>query len=194
MKKKYWAQPCWWVLHMLAAHYPIHPSEEQKINFKKFLEHFAKVLPCDICSKHFSEYLQNHEKELEGALKNRKEMESFMFHFHEHVNKDTNHPSSLNLQQVRTAFGGDRWNDFDLGYPISFRLNSKEGDDIVSSIPPESSSSSRIDEKSSSNSILHTFSKSATNNSLVIGLIVGLVIEFILIVLLFVLLFKIKKK
>ncbi len=47
----------WNFIHISSLHYPEKPTDEDKENFKMFINSLEKILPCDECKKHFQKIL-----------------------------------------------------------------------------------------------------------------------------------------
>lgn len=87
-----WGPCAWNFLHASSYAYPLYPTQENKSDMFNFLMHFAKVIPCTICSDDFVNYLREHLKEeVESlAFKNRKNLVEFIVDAHNYVNKKLN--------------------------------------------------------------------------------------------------------
>lgn len=55
-----WGPHGWKFIHYIAIGYPNNPSENDKQSYKSFFSNIARVLPCSLCSNHYSENLLKH--------------------------------------------------------------------------------------------------------------------------------------
>jgi hypothetical protein len=53
-----WGPPVWFVIHMLALMYPQKPTKHERTEMKQFLTGLQKVLPCEVCQRHFAQELR----------------------------------------------------------------------------------------------------------------------------------------
>ena len=44
-----WGPPLWHFLHAMSFNYPVHPTCEQKTQYKNFVYNLANVMPCKAC-------------------------------------------------------------------------------------------------------------------------------------------------
>jgi len=84
-----WGPHGWKFIHMVALGYPLHPTDEQKKNYKKFFLSIANVLPCIICSNHYSENLIKYPL-TDEVLKNKTNLLHWTIDMHNEVNKMNN--------------------------------------------------------------------------------------------------------
>ena len=80
-----WGPHGWKFLHYLSFGYPMDPTTEQKNQYKTFFLSLQHVLPCSICSKHYSENLM--EYSLDDALRNRDVLVRWVIDIHNSVNE-----------------------------------------------------------------------------------------------------------
>ena len=80
-----WGPHGWKFLHYLSFGYPMDPTTEQKNQYKTFFLSLQHVLPCSICSKHYSENLM--EYSLDDALRNRDALVRWVIDIHNNVNE-----------------------------------------------------------------------------------------------------------
>ena len=84
-----WGPHGWKFIHMVALGYPLHPTDDQKKDYKKFFLSIANVLPCIICSNHYSENLIKHQL-TDEVLKNKTNLLHWTIDMHNEVNKMNN--------------------------------------------------------------------------------------------------------
>lgn len=92
----------WALLHSIAASIPTSPSKEQRNKLEEFLELFAELYPCKICSSHFKEIL----KENPIRHSSREDFVYYLCELHNNVNRKLGKP----IHDCKSAFevwGGD---------------------------------------------------------------------------------------
>lgn len=75
----------WYILHTMAAHYPIAPTYAEQTEMKYYLIGLPASLPCEICKEHLREWLATHS--IDSAIQNRKSLFNYIFEMHNNVNK-----------------------------------------------------------------------------------------------------------
>lgn len=85
MEPEVWGPPAWKFIHLLTLNYPNKPTFQDKYNYKQFILSLQKVLPCETCSKHFEENIQN--SNFEDILKSRESLFEWFVDVHNSVNK-----------------------------------------------------------------------------------------------------------
>ena len=76
---------------MLSYHYPDNPTTKQRNNTLLFLRSFADVLPCNVCSIHFNEYLDSTIPDVTSPhLDGKTKFTEWMRNFHNDVNSRLN--------------------------------------------------------------------------------------------------------
>lgn len=85
MEPGIWGPPAWKFIHLLTLNYPNKPTFQDKYNYKQFILSLQKVLPCETCSKHFQENIQN--SNFEDILKSRESLFEWFVDVHNSVNK-----------------------------------------------------------------------------------------------------------
>ena len=80
-----WGPHGWKFLHYLSFGYPDNPTTEEKNNYKTFFVSLQHVLPCSICSKHYSDNLVQYS--LDEALQNKDSLIRWVIDIHNDVNE-----------------------------------------------------------------------------------------------------------
>lgn len=80
-----WGPHGWKFLHYLSFGYPVNPTTEQKNQYKTFFLSLQHVLPCSLCSKHYSENLMKYS--LDEALMNKDALVRWVIDIHNSVNE-----------------------------------------------------------------------------------------------------------
>lgn len=73
----------WRFLHLMAQGYPRRPSKKQKLYMKLFLDTFAEIYPCSLCSDHMKLMFQRNPYKLDS----REEFMIYLCQIHNIVNK-----------------------------------------------------------------------------------------------------------
>jgi len=98
-----WGPSIWHFLHILSFNYPIHPTKEDKIHYKKFIINLQTILPCKYCRTN----LKNNFKILPLQacnLKNRDSFSRYIYQLHEVINKMLGKKSGLSYCDVRERY------------------------------------------------------------------------------------------
>ena len=86
-----WGPYFWKVFHFAAYGYPKTPEKSDINAYKKFYTGFAKVLPCDLCTKDAQEMMKNID--WEKILVSKESLIKWTYDFHYKVNKKLNKES-----------------------------------------------------------------------------------------------------
>lgn len=91
MKPEVWGPKTWFLLHSVTLEYPENPKDEDKQNFKDFIQSFQKIIPCLKCRENFKNHLTENPLTSE-ILATRQKVVKWMIDVHNSVNKMTNKP------------------------------------------------------------------------------------------------------
>ena len=80
-----WGPSLWTYLHLLSTSYPDQPNKDDINNHKKLIKYLGLTLPCDICKKHYFDFMT--EDTVEKGLKNKKNFIELFWKLHNNVNK-----------------------------------------------------------------------------------------------------------
>lgn len=98
-----WGPAIWHVLHTISFNYKVHPSEEEKAQYKTFIESLQNVLPCRACRENLKKNLP-----LAGygdhVYENRETFSRFIFDLHQTVNKMLGKENDLTYEKVRDIY------------------------------------------------------------------------------------------
>ena len=96
----FWGPPFWCTFHSIAFNYPDNPSNIEISNMKEFMIMFGKMLPCEVCRKHFANVLNkgvkyniNNRQEViirpfsNAVLKSRSKLFKWSYYIHDYVNR-----------------------------------------------------------------------------------------------------------
>jgi hypothetical protein len=114
--KDTWGPVFWWVIHDIAAHYPIKPTEEMRQSVVRWITDLAPLLPCKICSIHLLENLKANP--IYDSTETREKLQQYFYDLHEIVNKQSKKAQKHTFEEVKEAFKvGKAWKEWG-GYPI----------------------------------------------------------------------------
>lgn len=85
---KIWGPHLWKSLHFITFGYPINPTEEQKIEYRKFFESLAFVLPCKYCRESYHYFINNEPTKINNDIfNNRDSITKWLYLLHDRVNQ-----------------------------------------------------------------------------------------------------------
>jgi hypothetical protein len=82
---KIWGPMAWNLLHNIADHFPDELSHKLKEIYINFIYNFEYFLPCDICIRHYRDYI-NHTK-INIRKLNKKYLQEYICNLHNNVNE-----------------------------------------------------------------------------------------------------------
>ena len=98
-----WGPSMWHYMHVMSFNYPVHPTQQQKKQYRNFILNLQHVLPC----KHCRQNLKNNFKVLPltmEVMKNRNSFSRYIYKLHELVNKMLGKTSGLSFCDVRERY------------------------------------------------------------------------------------------
>jgi hypothetical protein len=98
-----WGPAAWHLLHTISFNYPINPTEENKKQYKEFVESLKNVLPCKYCRMNLENNLKAHPIK-PCHMKNRDTFSRYIYNLHEIVNKMLGKTSGLSYCDVRERY------------------------------------------------------------------------------------------
>ena len=98
-----WGPSLWHSLHTMSFNYPEHPTNKDKINYRKFILNLKYVLPCKYCRINFKENLKCLPL-TKKEMKNRETFSKYIYDLHELINKMLKKKSNLTYDDVRTRY------------------------------------------------------------------------------------------
>jgi len=102
-----WGPGLWHFLHTISFNYPIHPTKEQKADYKQYILSLQNVLPCGHCRDNFPENLKA-VPFTAYTLKNRNTFSRWVYRFHAHVNTMLGKDTPYTYEQIRDTYEGFR--------------------------------------------------------------------------------------
>lgn len=106
MLTRVWGPSMWHVLHTISFNYPLEPTQQDKINYRKFILQLRNILPCGKCRDNFKNNLKTLPLTMKH-MKNRNTFSKYVYMLHEVINKMLNKKSNLSYYDVR-----DRYENF----------------------------------------------------------------------------------
>jgi len=103
MLTKVWGPGLWHYLHTMSFNYPIHPTCEQKKQYRNFMLSLEYVLPCKYCRVNFAKNLKTLPLTM-ARMENRDTFSRFVYDLHEIVNKMLGKKSTLSFCDVRERY------------------------------------------------------------------------------------------
>ena len=86
-----WGPNIWQTLHFISLGYPNNPSDEDKEHYKNYFLSFKYVLPCKICSIHYSENLKRYPL-TDEILSSKNNLILWVIDMHNSVNESNKKP------------------------------------------------------------------------------------------------------
>ena len=90
MNPKFWGPHGWIFLHSVTMNYPKEPTNEDKTLYRNFFSSLKRVLPCEKCAYHYSQYLRKYP--IEEVLDDKEDFVKWLIHIHNEVNVMLNKP------------------------------------------------------------------------------------------------------
>ena len=98
-----WGPAAWHLLHTISFNYPINPTEENKKQYKEFVESLKNVLPCKYCRMNLENNLK--ARPIKPChMKNRDTFSRYIYNLHEIINKMLGKTSGLSYCDVRERY------------------------------------------------------------------------------------------
>lgn len=85
-----WGKSLWFSFHHGALYYPKNPTVEVQQNMLNFIKAIPLMIPCEMCRKHSTLYIESKKALLPLAVSSSEELFKFFWEFHNFVNKETN--------------------------------------------------------------------------------------------------------
>ena len=98
-----WGPAQWHIMHTISFNYPVHPSPEDKKNYRNYILSLQNVLPCKYCRINLKTNLKHMPLTMKH-MKNRESFSRYIYKLHELVNKMLNKNSGLTYEDVRERY------------------------------------------------------------------------------------------
>ena len=103
MLTRVWGPPLWHFLHLMSFNYPVKPTKDDKIQYKKFIYNLRHILPCRYCRDNLKKNLKMLPLTSKD-LKNRDRFSRYVYKLHELVNTMLGKKSGLKYCDVRERY------------------------------------------------------------------------------------------
>ena len=103
MQVSVWGPCIWTFLHTVSFNYKLHPTSEEKKQYRDFILSLQYILPCNKCRENLKENFKKHPLK-ESDLENRETFSRYIYNLHEIVNKMLKKKSNLTYEDVRDRF------------------------------------------------------------------------------------------
>jgi hypothetical protein len=98
-----WGPGMWHYLHTMSFNYPVHPTEENKKNYRDFVLMLEHVLPCGKCRKNLRKNFKKLPLKIED-MESRETFSKYIYNLHEVVNKMLGKKSGLTYENIRERY------------------------------------------------------------------------------------------
>lgn len=98
-----WGPSTWHLLHTMSFNYPIHPTCNDKRNYRAFILSLQNVLPCGKCRNNLRENFKKHPLKL-CHMESRATFSLYIYKLHEIINKMLGKQSGLTYMDVRERY------------------------------------------------------------------------------------------
>ena len=116
MDTRKWGSSGWHLLHTISFHYPIKPTNSDKINYLLFFSTVKNILPCKYCRESFEVFTQ--EIKLINYLDNRDKLSKWLYMVHNLVNDKLRKQGLLNYPNPKYKEVESKYIDSDLKSPL----------------------------------------------------------------------------
>jgi hypothetical protein len=98
-----WGPAMWHYLHTMSFNYPVHPTKEDKHNYRNFVLNLQYVLPCKYCRINLKNNFKQFPLKM-SYMKNRETFSRYIYELHELINKMLHKTSNLTYCDVRERY------------------------------------------------------------------------------------------
>ena len=127
-----WGPHGWKFLHFVAIGYPKNPTDEDKLNYKNFFTMIPNILPCSICSDHYSKNLIKYPLTNE-ILTDRIKLFNWTVDMHNEVNI-TNNKNKINYDLAFKLLLTNFTNDIKDEHQITHNAKKKNTNNVINTI------------------------------------------------------------
>lgn len=104
-----WGPQFWNVMHLVALGYPSAPTEDERVQYKRFYEAFGQVVPCGKCRDEYQEHIRTLPLTMQ-ALSTPDSLFAWTVQVHNAVNASTGKKSTWTAEQAKTYYLSGRYN------------------------------------------------------------------------------------
>ena len=97
-----WGSHAWFFLESIVISYPDNPSEEMKKNYIDFFKSIGKILPCEICRIHFTEFIDKNPL-TNSIISSKKLLINWILDAHNNVN-NINNKKKITLDEFNNYY------------------------------------------------------------------------------------------
>ena len=98
-----WGPSMWHYLHTMSFNYPVHPTCDDKKNYRDFILNLQNVLPCGKCRKNLKKNFKRLPLTMEH-MESRETFSRYIYGLHEVINKMLRKKSGLTYDMVRDRY------------------------------------------------------------------------------------------
>jgi hypothetical protein len=98
-----WGPSMWHSLHTMSFNYPVHPTDDDKTNYRNFILNLENVLPCGKCRKNLKKNFKRLPLEPKD-MESRETFSRYIYNLHEIINKMLKKKSELTYEMVRERY------------------------------------------------------------------------------------------
>jgi hypothetical protein len=102
-----WGRHMWFSIHFVAQDYPLEPSADDAINYKKFFENLGSVIPCYKCGVNYNRHFK--EMPIDEYLGSRELLFAWTVEFHNIVNKELG-KATMTLEEAKMKYSDPDFN------------------------------------------------------------------------------------
>jgi len=98
-----WGPSMWHYLHVMSFNYPVHPTPQNKKNYRNFILSLQDVLPCKYCRINLTKNFKKYPLTMKH-MQNRASFSKYVYNLHQIINKMLHKPTNLTYADVRERY------------------------------------------------------------------------------------------
>jgi hypothetical protein len=95
--------PLWLFLHIISFNYPIHPTKEDKHNYRNFILNLQNVLPCKTCRENLTKNFKQLPLTM-NDMENRDTFSRYVYNLHNVINKMLHKNVNISYNDVKKQY------------------------------------------------------------------------------------------
>ena len=100
-----WGPALWFVLHIISFNFPVHPTEEQKLQYLMFFASLQHVLPCAACRASTQRFYLSGDTLLDmRVVQSRVALSKWLWRLHNRVNRRLHKPSRASFEKLGRSY------------------------------------------------------------------------------------------